>query len=117
MRLVRHLAQALPALWSADTTANPERKRLLRTLITDVTLDSTQEKGITHITICWQTGGVTQLTATRPQAGHPSNPALLQRVRNLRHKYKILIEPAAAGLLSAQEAALRLGVSVTVLLE
>ena len=81
--LVRHLAADLPTLWSAETTTIPDRKRLLRTLIADVTLDSTKEAGITHIAIRWQTGGVTQTTAKRPRPGHPSNPQLLQRVRTL----------------------------------
>jgi len=81
--LVRQLAEDLPSLWSAETTTIPDRKRLLRTLIADVTLDSTQETGITHIAIRWQTGGLTQTTAKRPRPGHPSNPQLLQRVREL----------------------------------
>jgi hypothetical protein len=81
--LVRQLAADLPALWSAETTTIPDRKRLLRTLIADVTLDSAKEAGVTHIAIRWQTGGVTVTTAKRPRHGHPSNPQLLQRVREL----------------------------------
>jgi DNA invertase Pin-like site-specific DNA recombinase len=83
MDLVRRLAEDLPALWSAKTTTIPDRKRLLRTLIADVTLDSVTEPGVTHITVRWQTGGVTQLTAQRPRPGHPSHPQLLQRVCEL----------------------------------
>lgn len=83
MTMVRQLAADLPALWSAETTTIPDRKQLLRTLIANVTLDSTKETGITHIAIRWQTGGITQTTAKRPRQGHPSNPQLLQRVREL----------------------------------
>jgi DNA invertase Pin-like site-specific DNA recombinase len=81
--LVRRLAHDLPALWSAETTAIPDRKRLLRLLIADVTLDGRQEKGLSHIYVRWQTGATTHLAAARPQPGHPANPALLERVRVL----------------------------------
>ncbi len=81
--LVQQMAADLPALWAAQTTTLADRKRLLRTLIADVTLDSTQEAGVTHLAVRWQTGAVTRLTAVRPQPGHPSNPQLLQRVRDL----------------------------------
>ena len=81
--LVRQLAADLPALWAAETTMISDRKRLLRALIAEVTLDSAKETGVTHIAIRWQAGGVTQTTAKRPRQGHPSNPQLLRRVREL----------------------------------
>lgn len=163
--LVQQMAADLPALWAAETTTLADRKRLLRTLIADVTLDSTQEAGITHLAVRWQTGAVTRLTAARPQPGHPSNPQLLQRVRDLaaaghhdeeiaamlnqeglvsswhvkddpsyvlgqpvaywdkarvqhlRYKHDIAANPTAGGFVPAQEAAERLGVSISVLLD
>jgi DNA invertase Pin-like site-specific DNA recombinase len=163
--LVRRLADDLPALWSAETTTIPDRKRLLRLLIADVTLDGRQEPGLTHIYIRWQTGATTHLAVARPRHGHPSNPVLLERVRtlaasghndteiaarlnqegvvsswhvkddpayvpgqavaywdkarvaHLRHKHKISLSPTGGGLVAAETAANRLGVSVTVLLD
>jgi hypothetical protein len=163
--LVRQLAHDLPALWAAETTTLPDRKRLLRTLIASVSLDSKQESGTTHIQLCWHTGAVTHLTAARPKPGHPADPILLARVhtlaeaghhdkqmaallnaegmvsswhvrdqpgyvpgqpvdywtvarvRHLRYKYRIALNPAAAGLVSAQAAAHTLGVSISVLLD
>jgi DNA invertase Pin-like site-specific DNA recombinase len=94
--LVRQLTADLPALWSAETTTIPDRKRLLRALIAAVTLDSAKEAGITHIAIRWQTGGVTQATAKRPRQGHPSNPELLQRVRELAQAGQDDVQIAAA---------------------
>ncbi|HRQ42688.1 MAG TPA: recombinase family protein, partial [Chloroflexota bacterium] len=94
--LVQQMAADLPALWAAQTTTLADRKRLLRTLIADVTLDSTQEAGISHIAVRWQTGAVTPLTAVRPRQGHPSQPQLLDRVRDL----------AAAGQTDGQMAAI-----------
>jgi hypothetical protein len=81
--LIRQLAADLPALWAAESTHHGDRKRLLRTLISQVTLDSQVEPGITHLQIHWQTGAVTSLTAQRPRQGHPSNPHLLGVVRHL----------------------------------
>jgi DNA invertase Pin-like site-specific DNA recombinase len=164
--LIQQMAADLPALWAAATTTIPDRKRLLRALIADVTLDGRREPGLTHIAIRWQTGAVTHLTAARPRPGHPSNPTLLARVRalagsghddeaiadtlnreglvsswhvkddpayvagqpvvywdkarvrHLRYKHKIHLNPAAAGdLVAAEPAAGRLGVSVSVLLD
>jgi hypothetical protein len=80
---IRQLTTKLPKLWSSPQTSLPERKQLLRTLIVAVGLDSTRQAGITHIELCWQSGAVTQLTATRPSPGHPTNPPLLARVRSL----------------------------------
>ncbi|MBE7529107.1 MAG: hypothetical protein HS099_05180 [Ardenticatenaceae bacterium] len=54
--LVQQMAADLPAPWAAESTSLADRKRLLRTLIADVTLDSTQEAGVTHIAVRWQTG-------------------------------------------------------------
>ncbi len=163
--LVQQMAADLPALWAAESTTLADRKRLLRTLIADVSLDSTQETGVTHIAVRWQTGAVTRLTATRPRHGHPSNPQLLARVRelaaagyadtaiaatlnregmvsswhvkddpayvpgqpvtywdkarvqHLRYKHDIAANPTAGGFVPAQEAAERLGVSISVLLD
>jgi len=163
--LIRQLAADLPALWSAESTGHSDRKRLLRTLIAQVTLDSQTEPGTTHLQIEWQTGATTHLTAVRPRHGHPSNPHLLAevgqlagrgetdeaiaaylnregivsswhvkddpayvrgqpvsywtatRVGNLRRKHKIQTDFEAGGLVSAQTAAEKLGVSVSVVLD
>jgi hypothetical protein len=80
---IQQLSRDLPALWASAKTTLQERKQLLRTLVASVTLDSTRQAGVTHIDLHWQTGAISQLTATRPTPGHPTNPALLQRVRTL----------------------------------
>ncbi len=92
---IRQLAEDLPALWAAETTSMADRKRLLRTLIADVTLNREAESGQTGIAIRWQTGAVTRLTAARPQPGHPSNPRLLERVQTLAQAGRSDVEIAA----------------------
>lgn len=84
---IRQLATNLPALWGAETTTTQERKRLLRTLIQDVTLNRNLEEGTTTIYITWQTGATSILTAKRPTPGHPTNLPLLDRVRTLAQTF------------------------------
>jgi DNA invertase Pin-like site-specific DNA recombinase len=80
---LRALAADLPGLWAAVTTTDADRKRLLRSLIADVTLDRFSQPGVTRVHIRWHTGASTSLTAASPKPGHPTHPALLARVRTL----------------------------------
>jgi excisionase family DNA binding protein len=60
------LAADLPALWNAPTTSARDRKRLLRTLIADVTLLPEPDHSKVRIGIRWHTGATDELTADRP---------------------------------------------------
>ena len=80
---LRHLAQDVPALWAADTTTPQDRKRLLRCLIRDVTLDSVSQPGFSRITVRWQTGTTTTVTVPRPKPGRRTSLPLLERIRSL----------------------------------
>src|SRR5215472_2154693 len=66
------LAADLPALWNAPTTSARDRKRLLRTLIADVTLLPEPDHGKVRIGIRWHTGAADVLIADRPL---PPGPA------------------------------------------
>src|SRR5689334_18990967 len=66
------LAGDLPALWHAGTTSAKDRKRLLRTLIADVTMLPELDRSKVRIGIRWHTGAVDELTADRPL---PPGPA------------------------------------------
>jgi DNA invertase Pin-like site-specific DNA recombinase len=101
---IRRLTSDLPALWASPDTTLQERKQLLRTLISAVSLDSTQEPGVTHIDLHWRTGAVSHLTAIRPSPGHPTNKPLLQRVRTLAQTQtdaQIAVQLNAEGLVSS----------------
>ncbi len=63
------LAANLPGLWHAPTTSAKDRKRLLRTLIADVTLLPETRRDQVRIGIRWHTGATDELHATR--AVHP----------------------------------------------
>ncbi|MGZ6639292.1 MAG: recombinase family protein [Solirubrobacteraceae bacterium] len=61
------LARDLPALWAAKSTAQRDRKRLLRALITDVTLTSKPDSRELSVGIRWRSGAAEQHTIQRPQ--------------------------------------------------
>ena len=81
--LIRRLAEDLPALWSAETTTNAERKRLLRCLIEDVTLDRFSKEGVSIIHIRWHSGTSTTVEVERPQPGCRTSPRAVRRIREL----------------------------------
>jgi excisionase family DNA binding protein len=60
------LASDLPGLWHAGTTSAKDRKRLLRTLIADVTMLPEPDHSKVRIGIRWHTGATDELTADRP---------------------------------------------------
>ncbi len=64
------LAADLPGLWHAPSTSNKDRKRLLRTLIADITLLPENDPGMARIGIRWHTGASDELRITR--ALHPA---------------------------------------------
>ena len=60
------LARDLPKLWAADTTTDRDRKRLLRTMIADVTLTSQPDGRELQVGIRWRSGAAEQHTIQRP---------------------------------------------------
>jgi len=66
------LTADLPALWHAPTTSAKDRKRLLRTLIADVTLLPEPDRSKVRIGIRWHTGATDELSVDRPL---PTGPA------------------------------------------
>lgn len=80
---IRRLADDLPALWHAETTTNADRKRLLRCLIQDVTLDRFSQPGVSIIHVRWQTQTTTTVEVDRPPPGVATPPRALRRIRAL----------------------------------
>ena len=60
------LAADLPGLWRDPGTKDRDRKRLLRTLVADVTLLPETVRARARIGIRWHTGATDELTLTRP---------------------------------------------------
>jgi len=67
---LRALAADTPALWHAPTTSDKDRKRLLRTLVCDVTLLPEPDRTKARIGIRWHTGATDEVTTARlPHSG------------------------------------------------
>jgi DNA invertase Pin-like site-specific DNA recombinase len=80
------LAEDLPALWHAPTTSSKDRKRLLRTLVADVTLLPEPDPGKARIGIRWHTGATDELTVARaihPGTAKRSPSRAVEMVRDL----------------------------------
>lgn len=60
------LAADLPALWAAPTTSAKDRKRLLRTLVADVTVTSQVAGDEISIGIRWRSGASEHIVSRRP---------------------------------------------------
>jgi len=62
---LERLIADLPELWHAPTTSNKDRKRLLRTLITDITLLPETDRDKVRIGVHWHTGATDEITVAR----------------------------------------------------
>ena len=60
-------AARLPGLWHAPTTSDKDRKRLLRTLLGDITLMPAGDPGKLRIGLRWNSGATEELLAERYQ--------------------------------------------------
>ena len=66
---VQRLAADLPALWHATTTTMVDRKRLLRLIVTEITLTTHPERRQAAFKVLWCGGAVTLHTADCPPMG------------------------------------------------
>jgi DNA invertase Pin-like site-specific DNA recombinase len=69
---IGELSRDLPAIWSAATTTNRERKQLLRMAIESVQLDGISQAGQIEIQIRWRSGTITGLNVRRARPGEGS---------------------------------------------
>lgn len=69
---ITELSRDLPAIWSAETTTNQERKQLIRMAIDSVQLDGMRQVGQIEVQIRWHSGTVTSLSVTRAAPGEGS---------------------------------------------
>jgi hypothetical protein len=62
---ITDLSRDLPAIWSAETTTNQERKQLLRMAIESVQVDGSSQAGQIEVQIRWRSGTITSLSVER----------------------------------------------------
>ena len=97
------LGSDLPAIWSAQTTTNADRKQMLRLLIRDVIVDGKRAHGQVWVQINWQTGAHEQFCYTRSVRSYEASAdveALEQRIRALNATQ--LIDAQIAEILNAE---------------
>jgi DNA invertase Pin-like site-specific DNA recombinase len=94
------IAVDLPRLWHAETTSPRDRKRLLRTLIADITLLPQPDPHTIRVGVRWHTGATDELTIARPGPGRTPAAALeLMRRHGATHTSAQLADMLnAAGL-------------------
>jgi hypothetical protein len=82
------LARDLPRLWNAPTTQAKDRKRMLRLLLKDITVEKLSHQKQLLVHIRWQGGACTDVSVQLPpnradQTRYPA--AIVDRVRDLAH--------------------------------
>jgi len=84
-RAIQHLANDLPALWTADTTTPQDRKRLLRLAIQEVTVTVDRQTRTADYVIWWVGGATTGHTVRcAPIGWHCATDAgVVERIRVL----------------------------------
>lgn len=74
------LAKDLPRLWNAESTNAKDRKRILRLLIKDITIEKSRDKQKIILHICWQTGATEDLEV---QLSHKHSEETINRIKQL----------------------------------
>jgi hypothetical protein len=69
---ITDLSRDLPAIWSAETTTNQERKQLLRMAIESVQADGSRQAGEVEVQIRWRSGTITSFNVKRAAPGECS---------------------------------------------
>jgi DNA invertase Pin-like site-specific DNA recombinase len=77
---IEALARDLPRLWAAPSTSHRDRKRLLRSLINDVTLTSQAQEPEIQIGIHWRSGASTELTVLRPREARTARSQIVLEI-------------------------------------
>lgn len=88
--MILALAQDLPRLWNASTTQQKDRKRMIRLLIQDITIEKKTDQHQLVLHIRWQGGTCTDLPVVLPKPifdvmRYPT--VMVDRVRELSRNY------------------------------
>jgi hypothetical protein len=87
-RILR-LAQDLPKLWQSESTKPEDKKRILRLLISDVTVERPHAGADAILHVCWVSGGTEDIVVQLPIAMHERRRyalPVIERVRALAAK-------------------------------
>lgn len=101
-KAIARLSGDLPAIWSAATTTNQDRKRLLQMAIDSVQLDGVQLPGQIELQIRWRSGTVSRLLVKRPVQGEWSLKTSEQAVSKIHSLFGRQTYPGIAAQLNRE---------------
>lgn len=99
---LRALGADLQRVWDAPTTADRDKKELLRALLDDVVMAVERAEGRAHLTLRWRGGTVTELDVSLPRSNPPrirTDEDSLALIRRLAPHYS---DAVIAGILNRQ---------------
>jgi len=82
---LENLVKDMPALWGAATTSAKDRKRLLRTLVADITLLPEPDQGKARVGIRWHTGATDEIVTGRAPRSYDARRTPPEIVELVRH--------------------------------
>ena len=97
---ITELSRDLPAIWSAETTTNQERKQLLRMAIESVQLDGIRQAGQIEVQIRWRSGAVTCVHVKRAAPGEGSLKTPRQAVSRIHEMAQLRTYAEIASVLN-----------------
>ncbi|MGH7821532.1 MAG: hypothetical protein ACREQ9_17340 [Candidatus Binatia bacterium] len=77
------LAQDFPRLWNAPSTSPKDRKRMLRLLLKDITVERDASPRRAVLRVRWQSGACEQIVVALPPDRVRTPPQVIERVREL----------------------------------
>jgi DNA invertase Pin-like site-specific DNA recombinase len=99
---IRSLGSDLKSVWSAPTTADRDRKELLRALLEEVIITVQRHEFCAHLTLRWRGGAITQLDVPIPRF-QPVGPRTEEDTIALLRRLAVLYpDEVIAGILNRQ---------------
>jgi DNA invertase Pin-like site-specific DNA recombinase len=99
---IRSLGSDLKSVWSAPTTADRDRKELLRALLEEVIVTVQRHEFCAHLTMRWRGGAITQLDVPIPRF-QPVGPRTEEDTIALLRRLAVLYpDEVIAGILNRQ---------------
>jgi hypothetical protein len=102
LQTLQRLGSDLRQVWTAPTTADRDRKELLRTLLEEVIFHLKRAEGQAHLTLRWRGGAITILDVPVPRF-KPMGPRTDEDTISLLHRLAALYpDEVIAGILNRQ---------------
>jgi len=102
LKQIQILGSDIRQVWAATTTADRDRKELLRTLLEEVVLNLKRAEGMAHLTLRWRGGAITLLDVPVPRF-RPMGPRTDEDTISLLGRLAALYpDEVIAGILNRQ---------------